>query len=313
MTAYETLMSSLEPVHQLPAATESRTAVVSAGAGSGKTRVLALRYLHLVRERGISPGRILCLTFTKKAAAEMSERIRGMLEACAVDDPVLDQARKDFADARVSTIDSFCSEIARSDSVRFGLAPGFTIDETSAAGSLRTLAMDFLLDRRTEPAVASYLAANTFEQAVDALVGLATGGVFITDRRFDATAQQDALAGELVVLHQSLLESLVPILQLDDGKLASIRAWMAIITGLSTLPPVRTIVEAATCGDRCRYPDAVREAREVYRSIHSQTKPQARWSAEAAPALDAVVPRARIMAEAALHALDALEDRKSVV
>ena len=61
-------------------ATEGRIRVV-AGAGTGKTKALTHRYAYLVNVLGIDPANILCLTFTNKAAAEMKQRIAGMVHS----------------------------------------------------------------------------------------------------------------------------------------------------------------------------------------------------------------------------------------
>ena len=62
--------------------------VVAAGPGSGKTLTLTRRIAHLIRVRGVSPARILAVTFTRRAAAEMRERLAALLPAAADLDPL---------------------------------------------------------------------------------------------------------------------------------------------------------------------------------------------------------------------------------
>ncbi|MBU0936742.1 MAG: UvrD-helicase domain-containing protein, partial [Spirochaetes bacterium] len=172
MSAWQELLDSLEENTQVPAVRDLRNCIVSAGAGSGKTRVLAVRYLYLIQECSVPPERILCLTFTNKAAAEMRERIHSMLTACADDHRLFQEALLRFNKAEISTIDSFCANVSRNACSWWGLAPDFAVDDKKAAQSAADLALQVLMKRRHESAVAGYLAANGFEQAVEGLVKL---------------------------------------------------------------------------------------------------------------------------------------------
>ena len=87
---------------------------VVAGAGSGKTRVLAHRYAFLVNEVGIDPANILCMTFTNKAAQEMKSRIRNLVAMGTTND-------------LICTIHGFCVKVLRRDIFRIGYPRTFTI------------------------------------------------------------------------------------------------------------------------------------------------------------------------------------------
>jgi ATP-dependent exoDNAse (exonuclease V) beta subunit len=139
----------------------STNAVVAAGAGSGKTTVLAGRFLRLVREGAEVPG-ILTLTFTRKAAAEMYTRIHRLLASHA-DEPRIRAQLSLFDQARISTLDSFCSRIARSDAAAFGMPLSFGIDQEGLAKAADSLALEFILEHHRHPALKGLIAANGFE------------------------------------------------------------------------------------------------------------------------------------------------------
>jgi ATP-dependent helicase/nuclease subunit A len=108
--------------------------VLEASAGTGKTTVLVERYLNLLR-RGADPGNILAITFTRKAAAEMRERIvRGLKRSAATsphDAARWTELRDRLSDISISTIDAFCLSLLREFPLEADLEPGFTLaDET---------------------------------------------------------------------------------------------------------------------------------------------------------------------------------------
>src|SRR6266849_2970206 len=80
---------------QIEASNPSVSAWVAANAGSGKTHVLAQRVIRLLLQENVEPARILCITFTKAAAANMANRVFNTLrEWTALDDATLDAAMR---------------------------------------------------------------------------------------------------------------------------------------------------------------------------------------------------------------------------
>ena len=93
---------------------DSKYLRIVAGAGSGKTRVLTMRIVHLIEEENVYPNKILAITFTNKAANEMKERIRQMLQ-------------NEVTEPWISTIHSLCVRILREDITCMGWPKNFTV------------------------------------------------------------------------------------------------------------------------------------------------------------------------------------------
>jgi ATP-dependent helicase/nuclease subunit A len=194
-------MTPLEQANaqQRAASDPAVSAFVAASAGSGKTKLLTDRLLRLMLA-GTRPERILCLTYTKAAAAEMTIRLNRRLgEWVACPQPVLDaeltalavaatpeariRARKLFAEVldipggmRIDTIHAFCQSLLRRFPLEAGLSPHFRLeDEVDAAARLRESREQTLADPSHREAI-SALAGETNEQDFAALTASLTSG-----------------------------------------------------------------------------------------------------------------------------------------
>ncbi len=159
------------PHGQMTAADPAHSAWVSANAGTGKTRVLIDRISRLLLA-GTAAERILCLTFTKAAAAEMANRLSSQLADWAVmtedelaetlrrlldrhpGDETLAKARRLFAETletpgglSIRTIHSFCESLLARFPLEAGVAPHFSVIDERTAAELRIEARDRVLAR----------------------------------------------------------------------------------------------------------------------------------------------------------------------
>jgi len=207
MTADHTTPETLRAQREARAAENQRAASdpdasawVTASAGTGKTKVLTDRVLNLLLA-GTAPERVLCLTFTKAAAAEMHNRLADRLAAWAVatdaeltawlsaltgaapDAATLRRARELFARVldtaggmKIQTIHAFCQTVLARFPLEAGVPPHFQVmDERSAAETLQAARERVLLGAgRGDPRLADALAAVTAhaaESGFDALLG----------------------------------------------------------------------------------------------------------------------------------------------
>ena len=140
---------------QRAAVTCEVNAVTAAGAGSGKTFVLARRYAYLVCVKHYAVSEILTLTFTRKATAEMYQRIYKTLLTVAqlFGDPYAKKAVEEFHTSRIQTLDSYCSNIAKLAVNSYGVTPDFTLDDGGAYDLASSMALPFILENRNSVAL----------------------------------------------------------------------------------------------------------------------------------------------------------------
>jgi ATP-dependent helicase/nuclease subunit A len=227
---------------QIDASDPGASAWVAANAGSGKTHVLAQRVIRLMLD-GADPAKILCLTFTKAAAANMANRIFGTLaEWVALDDDALDEAietiegkppgrrrreraRRLFAQAldtpgglKVQTIHAFCTRLLHQFPFEANVAARFTVLEERAENDLLArLRLGVLLDAAGAPesplgralATAITVAADrTFGEAVDEAIRARDRLTAWIDRAGSIAAAVAELSGLLGVAPDETVEAI---------------------------------------------------------------------------------------------------------
>jgi DNA helicase-2/ATP-dependent DNA helicase PcrA len=139
VTAADAILDDLNPQQRAAVVHQGSPLLIVAGAGSGKTRVLTRRIAYLLAERQASPGQILAITFTNKAAGEMAAR------AAALTGP---RARGMW----VMTFHAACVRILRREAPRLGYPSSFSIYDQADSERLMTLVCRELeLDSRHYP------------------------------------------------------------------------------------------------------------------------------------------------------------------
>ena len=124
-----------------------RDVIVTAGAGSGKTRTLVARYASLLAD-GLSPRSVVAITFTKKAAREMRSRLREALNTLANHAKSKDERENwlslgnQMDSARIGTIHSLCTEILRAHPAEAGIDPRFEVLDEGLAATLKDQVVD---------------------------------------------------------------------------------------------------------------------------------------------------------------------------
>ena len=136
MTTTASISAGLNPAQRQAVEAGDGPALILAGPGSGKTRVLTHRVAYLVAERGIDPYNILAVTFTNKAASEMKARLARLIE-------------ERVKQLTVGTFHSICVRILRREGENAGIEREFAIyDDDDQTGIIKQALLSLKLDSK---------------------------------------------------------------------------------------------------------------------------------------------------------------------
>jgi ATP-dependent helicase/nuclease subunit A len=170
------IVERMQPsAEQLPAILRrERDLLVTAGAGSGKTLTLVARYLALLAE-GLSLRSIVAITFTRKAAREMRNRVRRQVDRYRRQDDLAPDEREAWGRvyvqldaARISTIHTLCGELLRAQPAEAGVDPSFAVLDEAQTTLLKREAVERALAWAADDAESSRLFVRLPESALHA-------------------------------------------------------------------------------------------------------------------------------------------------
>ena len=160
-------MPNLTP-YQKEALDHSRHISLTANAGSGKTFVLARRFLSILLEENISLNNIVAITFTEKAASELYKKIADELEGRIEttknreDEQKLVKLRRELVSAKISTIHSFCTEILKEFPTEAEIDANFIPIDQRVSDELMVASIDEIISNslRVENSITKYIKNN---------------------------------------------------------------------------------------------------------------------------------------------------------
>jgi len=214
------IFKNLNPQQQEAVKTEKEPVLVIAGAGSGKTRVLAHRIAYLILEKKIKPENILAVTFTNKAAQEMKDRVESLSRE------IYDPGR--LSSLWMGTFHSVCARILRREIIHLGLDSYFVIYDKADQLSIIKQCLNLLdLDsKRYSPNIISSLidkAKNNLQEAQE--FGENSSGYFnqIVSRVYrqyqEELSKNNALDfGDLILFTVKIFQERLDILQSYQDK-----------------------------------------------------------------------------------------------
>lgn len=234
--AVPTQLHQLTEASQHRAANPRASAWVAASAGSGKTKVLTDRVLSLLLT-GVAPERILCLTFTKAAAAEMAQRINAELGNWAiaeesdlettlatllegtVDGKLIRRARRLFARVldvpdgmKIMTIHAFCQSVLRRFPIEAEVVPHFAVmDERDSGELLEAVQLELMVRAQTGEGVLAESVADITSRIHE---------MRFPDLMAELTAARGRIA-DLIACHggvDRLIAATYGALELDEGE-----------------------------------------------------------------------------------------------